>query len=269
MKKLSYAIVVATLLVGGVLTARAQTTDQSQTIAGSDNNDQSASSNWSGKWMNHNIAGVFGVQVTYRHTNLSQINQALNSNGIPSLNDRDIWINLTMDHIHNKWIFEDGIGATPLSTSRIGDLKAKFGQAQAYFRAGYDVTKNSPFRFFPFAGLNFTGAMLHIQDNARTNAASTFSQEILNSTSSKTFYQGNFGIELGAGLDYVIKLKSKSMDCVTVERNIPIGIRAGYYINTSQSDWKVDDHSLNNSPDKKQSAIFVSLNIGLGYNVHK
>ena len=267
MKKFFYSIVVVTVLAG-VFTAHAQTLDQDKAITYADN-DQVTSSNWAGKWMNHNIAGVFGVQVTYRHTNLDQINSALLSNGIPKLRNSDIWINLTQDHIHNKWIFEDGLGATPLTESDNGNIKAKFGQAQAYFRAGYDITKNSPFRFFPFAGLNFTGAMLRIQDYARTNAAATFNSEILNSTSSKTFYQGNFGIELGAGFDYLIKLKSKSMDCVTIERNIPIGIRAGYYINASQSNWKVDDHSLTNSPDKKQSAVFVSLNIGLGYNVHK
>ncbi len=260
-------MVVATALMGGVLTAGAQTTDQEKFTQTADA--QAANADWAGKWMKHNIAGVFGIQVTYRHTNLDQINSALVSSGIPTLRNSDIWINLTQDHVHNKWIFEDGLGATPLTESNNGSVKAKFGQAQAYFRAGYDVTKNSAFRLFPFAGLNFTGAMLNIQDYARTNAATTFNSEILNSTSSKTFYQGDFGIELGAGFDYVIKLKPKNTDCVTIERNIPIGIRAGYYINASQSDWKVDDHSLSNPPDKKQSAVFVSFNIGLGYNIHK
>jgi hypothetical protein len=92
---------------------------------------------------------------------------------------------------------------------------------------------------------------------------------LLNSTASKTFWQPNFGIELGAGFDYVIKLKSKKMDCFEVERNIPIGIHAGYYINAYASDWKVDGYKLQNNANQKQNAVFIAFNIGLGYKVKK
>ncbi|OKS85362.1 hypothetical protein [Mucilaginibacter polytrichastri] len=222
-------------------------------------------------WFSNNIAGAAQVQVTYRNTNLDQVNRILNNNNIPSLKGNDVWINLSMSHVHKQWIFEDGLGVTPLSTSEgTNNIKAKYGQGQAYFRAGYNIAKSDDSRFFPFVGLNFSAAMLKIEDKGRQESTNDFSQELLTSTSSKTLYQGNFGIELGAGYDYLIKLKTKKIDnCVEVQRNIPIGIRAGYYINAARSDWKIDGHSLDNSPDKNQSAVFISLNIGLGYNVRK
>ncbi|NCD69714.1 hypothetical protein [Mucilaginibacter agri] len=222
-------------------------------------------------WFNRTIAGAAQIQVTYRNNNFDQLNRILNNNNIPSLSGNDIWINLSMNHIHKQWIFEDGIGLTPLSTSENGNnLKAKYGQGQLYFRAGYNVVKTPDFRLFPFVGLNFSAAMLKIQDKAREESTNDFSQELLTSTSSKTLYQGAFGIELGGGYDYLIKMKTKRIDnCVEIQRNIPIGIRAGYYINAARSDWKVDGHSLDNGPDKGQSAIFVSLNIGLGYSIRK
>jgi len=220
-------------------------------------------------WFSHQLAGAAQVQVTYRKANLGQLNQILNNNGIPSLGHNDVWINASMSHIHGKWLFEDGIGFTPVTTSDADNLKAKFNQYQLYTRAAYNFSNNPNLRLYPFVGLNFSAAVLDIQDNNRIQSTSDFSQELLNSTSSKTFYQPNFGIELGAGMDYLIKVKSKNMGCFEVERNIPIGIRAGYYINAAQGDWKIDSYKLQNSPDQKQSAVFVSLNIGLGYEIKK
>lgn len=223
------------------------------------------------KWWEkkHDVAGAFQLQATYRQTDLTQLNNGLNSAGLGSVSNNNIWLNLSMSHIHKKWIFEDGLGFTPFSSSETNNVKTRFNQYQAYFRAGYDISTNADFRFYPFAGLNFSEAVLNIQDNAREQNTSNFSQELLNSTSSKTLYQPNFGIELGAGFDYLIKLKPKKMDCFEVQRNIPIGIRAGYYINAYRGDWRINDYKLNNGPDKNQGAVFVSLNIGLGYVVKK
>ena len=221
-------------------------------------------------WFMHNIAGSAMVQVTYRPSKLGQLNQILNNNGIASLPGNNIWINLVAQHIHAKWLFEDGIGFTPTSTSgNNNNLKAKYNQAQLYFRAGYDISKTPSFRLYPFGGINLSLAQLRIQDNNRIDNTSDFSQELLNSTSSKTLYQPNFGIDLGLGFDYLIGVKPKKMECFELERNIPIGFRLGYYINAASHDWKVDGHSLNSSPNQKQSNIFVSVNIGLGYVVKK
>ena len=220
-------------------------------------------------WFKHDIAGAAQIQLTYRKGNITRLNQALANNGIPALKDYDLWINASMSHIVNKWMFEDGLGFTPIATSDVNDLKVRYNQYQAYFRLGYNVSQSSAFRLYPFAGINFSAAVLDIQDNPGIKSVTNFSDEILNSTASKTFYQPNFGIELGAGFDYVIKLKPKRMDRLTVERNIPIGVRAGYYINTYAGDWKINSYSLQNSPNQKQSTVFVSFNIGLGYGIKK
>lgn len=221
-------------------------------------------------WLNHDITGAVQLQVTYRDNNLDGLNQILNKNNIPSLGQNDIWINASMLHIRNNWIWEDGLGFTPITTSQTtNNLKARYNQYQAYLRLGYNVAQNADMRLYPFIGANFSGAVLNIQDNARQQNTSDFSQELLNSTSSKTLYQPNFGIELGGGFDYLIKLTAKKMDNVTIERSIPIGLRAGYYINTYASDWKIDDYGLGGSPNQKHSAVFVSFNIGLGYVVKR
>ncbi|MDB5136468.1 MAG: hypothetical protein JWP37_3071 [Mucilaginibacter sp.] len=220
-------------------------------------------------WFKHEIAGALQIQVTYRKSDLSQLNTALNNGGLPSLSDNDIWINASMFHIKNHLIFEDGLGFTPFSTSEVNNVKTRYNQYQAFFRFGYDVSKNSGYRLYPFAGVNFSEAILNIQDKDGERNVSDFSGELLNTTFSKTLYQSNFGIELGAGFDYVIKLKPKQMDCFTLQRNIPIGLRLGYYVHAASGDWKIDNYKLQGDPDKKQSAVFVSLNIGLGYAIKK
>lgn len=220
-------------------------------------------------WMKRDVAGAFQLQVTYRNTDLDGLNRILNNNGIPSLSGNDVWINASMLHVTHNWVIEDGIGATPVSTSEANGIKTHFQQYQLFLRFGYNVVNNTQWRLYPFAGVNLTGAMLNIEDKNRQNNTSDFSQELLNSTSSKTFFQGNFGIDLGAGLDYLIPLKEKTIDCFTIQRNIPIGIRAGYYIKATDSDWKVGDHSLDNGPTTNKSAFFATLTIGLGYEVKK
>jgi len=220
-------------------------------------------------WFHHQLAGAAQIQVTYRKADLGQINQILNNNGLHSIENNDIWYNASMNHIHGKWLFEDGIGFTTVTTSDNDNLKAKFNQYQLYTRVAYNVSNNPNFRLFPFVGLNFSAAVLNIQDNNAIRSTSDFSTELLNSTASKTFYQPNFGIEFGAGMDYLIKVKPKVTDCFTIERNIPIGLRAGYYLNAAQGDWRVDSYNLQDGPNRKQSAVFVSLNIGLGYEIIK
>ncbi|GAC1302047.1 MAG: hypothetical protein NVSMB24_05950 [Mucilaginibacter sp.] len=252
MKKIFNAAVLIVAL-SGAFTASAQTADTVKTK----------------KWFRHDVAGAAQIQVTYRQSNISQLNNVLNTNGFPSISPNDVWINLSMSHICHNWITEDGLGFTPIATSSQGNVDVKYNQYQAFFRAGYNVSQSSDFRLYPFAGINFSAAVLDVQDKARTQSTPNFSNELLNSTSSKTFYQPNFGIELGAGFDFLIKMKSKKMNCFEIERNIPIGIRAGYYLNTYAGDWKIRNYSLQNGPNQKQSAVFLSLNVGLGYKIKK
>jgi hypothetical protein len=250
MKKLIFTLAV---VLTGVATVNAQNTDTAKT-------------KWGHK---HEIAGAAQIQTTYRPYNLNGLNSSLTGAGISPVLRNDIWIDLSMSHINKKWLIEDGIGFTPFSESEYNGIKTRFNQYQAFIRLGYDVAKSSDFRLYPFAGLNLTAAVLNIQDNNREQNVTGFSQELLNSTSSKTLYQKNFGIELGAGFDYLIKLKSKKTDCFEIERNIPIGFRAGYYINTYTSNWKINNYNLNNGPNNKQSAVFITLNVGLGYKIKK
>jgi hypothetical protein len=222
-------------------------------------------------WLRHNAAGALQIQGTYRQAKLDQLNGILNKNGIGNLPSNDIWINLSMSHIHKNWLFEDGIGATPTSTADgANNLKAKYNQFQFYTRAAYNLSKSSNYRVYPFVGINLSEAMLRIEDRAKTQATSDFSTELLTSSASKTLWNPRFGIELGGGFDYVIKLKEKQMDCYTIQRNIPIGFRIGYYLQVTDSNWKIDNnYNLNNGPNNKQSNIFATLNIGLGYAVKK
>lgn len=220
-------------------------------------------------WGGRNVAGAAQIQVMYRQSDLSQLNTALNKNGIASLNQNSVWLNLSMNHIYKKFMFEDGFGATFPSNVNSSALETTYNQYQLFFRGAYNVSKNANFRLFPFVGINSSVAVLTIKDKAREQSVSDFTQQLLNSTSSKTLYQSNFGVELGGGFDYLIKLKTKQMDCVQIQRNIPIGVRMGYYLNATANDWKLNDYTLTNGAGNKQSAVFVTLNIGLGYVIKR
>ncbi len=225
------------------------------------------------RMMSKEVAGTMQLQGMFRESKLGQLNGILNANGIPSLPDNNYWLNLSMNHIYNRVIIEDGIGASFTSTSapnNANGIYAKYNQFQVFGRAGYNVVKDDNMRLFPFVGLNLSQAMLRIRDDRRTQSTSDFSTELLNSTSSKTLWNPRFGLEFGAGFDYLIGVKDKKIDNYTIHRYIPIGVRLGYYLQTSNSNWKIDgNYNLNNGPNNKQSNVFVNINIGLGYKVQR
>jgi hypothetical protein len=250
MKKFTFALVALALLCSYAAQAQKKDTVSTQ------------------NWFNRDIIGAAQIQLTYRSGNISQLNNALAANGLHTISANDLWINASMHHDWHNWITEDGIGFAPVATSSNNGLDAKYNQYQLYFRAGYNVLQSANAKLYPFAGINFSAGVLNIEDNNGVKSTNSFSDEILNSTSTKTFYQPNFGIELGAGFDYLIPVAPKQMNCLIIKRNIPIGIRAGYYINAYAGDWKINDYSLQGGT-QKQSAVFVSFNIGLGYEITK
>ena len=250
MKKIINGLVITILMLFAV-TAKAQRTDSLKMH----------------DWMHHDFAGAQQIQLTYRKGNISQLDAVLVNNGFPILKEYDFWINASMSHVGKKFMTEDGLGFTPVATSESNSIKIRYNQYQAYWRIGYNVSSNSSYRLYPFAGVNLSAAVLDIQDKTAERSVNNFSNELLNSTVSKTLYQPNFGIELGGGFDFVIKLKPKVMDCVTIQRNMPVGFRVGYYINTYASNWKFDGYGLGRNPNQKQSAVFATFNIGLGYAV--
>ncbi|TSJ40446.1 hypothetical protein FO440_11870 [Mucilaginibacter corticis] len=215
------------------------------------------------------IAGTMQIQGMYRPSKLGQLNGILNANGLASLPDNNYWLNLSMNHIHKRWVMEDGIGASFTSSSTVANgIKSKYNQFQLYGRLGYDVSQTPIFRAFPFVGINLDAAMLRIQDDNRIQSTSDFSSELLNQTASKTLWNPRFGLEFGGGFDYLIPVSDKKMDNITIHRSLPIGIRFGYYLQTSNSPWRIDNnYKLQNGPDNKQSNVFVNLNIGLGYKI--
>jgi hypothetical protein len=219
------------------------------------------------------FAGTMQVQGMYRQSELGPLNNVLNANGIPSLPENNYWLNLSMNHVYKRWLVEDGIGASFMSNSApnsVNGIKAKYNQYQVYGRVGYNVATTPKMRAFPFAGINLSAARLRIKDDAHTHSETDFSPQLLNTTANKTLWNPRFGLEFGAGFDYLIGIKDKVIDNYTIHRSLPIGVRFGYYLQTSNSQWRFDDnYKLNNGPSNKQSGVFVNVNIGLGYKLQR
>ena len=223
--------------------------------------------------MDKEISGTMQIQGMYRPSKLDQLNSILNANGIPALPDNNYWLNLSMNHSRKNWIIEDGIGASFMSNSAANatnGIKAKYNQYQIYGRLGYNVATREKMRAFPFVGLNLSVASLNIRDDNRTQNTNDFSTELLNQTASKTLWNPRFGLEFGGGFDYLIAVSDKKIDNFTIHRSLPIGVRFGYFLQTSNSNWKIDNnYNLQNGPNNKQSNVFVNVNIGLGYKVQR
>lgn len=221
------------------------------------------------RFFSKDVSGAALLQFGYRQTDLGQINGFLANNGIPAISDNNYWINAAMQKRYKKWIGEHGIGFTIPNSSEANGIRARYSQAALFGRMGYNLSNSSDLQVYPFAGINLNLAMFNIKDKTGMQSVSNFNQEILNRTASKTFYQTKFGVDLGMGLDYLIKVKSKEMEYVTIDRSIPVGFRLGYHIGVAQSDFKVDGYKLNNGPTDKNSAFFATVSFGLGYHITK
>src|SRR3954463_10226428 len=101
------------------------------------------------KFAKRDFSGTMQLQGMYRESKLGQLNGILNANGIPALPDNNYWLSLSMNHMHKKFLFEDGIGGSFTSTSAASTangVKAKYNQFQVYGRAGYNVATDKNMR---------------------------------------------------------------------------------------------------------------------------
>src|SRR5258708_767889 len=217
----------------------------------------------------HEFSGGINFQAGYRKNNIDQLNSALGKNGLPTLSNNNIWYNLSFTHDYKRLITELGLGFTIPSKSDANGIKTSYYQNQFFFRAGYNITGSHDFRLYPFAGINVSRAVLRIKDNRPSSNTNDFTNQVLTPTLAKTIHQNNFGIDLGAGFDYLIKLKSKQIEGHEIQRTLPVGIRAGYYIQTSAAKWKFDENSISNSPQQQTNSFFATISIGLGYLITK
>src|SRR6185312_16084948 len=116
MKKLTTLVLGAGILLFSA-TAQAQNSDTTK-----------------GSWFSHSLHGIAGsaqIQATYRYTYMGPLNRILGADGLPTLGTNNFWLNLSMNHIHNNWIVEDGIGFTPWTTNEANGIKTSFNQYQA------------------------------------------------------------------------------------------------------------------------------------------
>src|SRR3954467_13209736 len=89
------------------------------------------------RMMDKEISGTMQLQGMFRQSNLGQLNGILNANGIPMLPDNNYWLNLSMNHMHKRFVIEDGIGASFTSTSapnNANGIYAKYNQFQVFGR---------------------------------------------------------------------------------------------------------------------------------------
>jgi hypothetical protein len=253
-----FIIVLSLIIVSTTFCAKAQNADTASRNKKADH------------WHRFDVAGSFDFQVEYRKNNVDELNSYLTQQGFGALNNNNIWLNLAANKIYaNKLVTMLAIGATPQASVTANDIKVSLWRGQIQIGAGYNLSSSTSYRLYPMVGVNFGDAKLKVKDMGNINNTNDFGEALFNQSASKTLHQHTFAIELGAGFDYVIKLKDKQMDCFTLQRNIPIGIRVGYYLPTYMSNWEVDDHELLNGPEKKVSSFFATLSIGLGYGVKK
>jgi hypothetical protein len=234
------------LLLGGIIHAAAQKADSTK------------------RKTDHFYSSSLNFQVGYQKGNVSQLNQHLVKNGLPTLSGNNTWYNVSFNHDFDHIITEIGFGLSAPSTASSQGIETKYHQDQFFLRIGYNLLSCQTFRLYPFAGVNLSSGSLRINDDGATESVDDFSGQILNQTAAKTITQHNFGIDLGLGYDYLIKLRSKETAGCTTEFFLPIGIRAGYDLQTGAGDWKVSDHALAGGPNEKANAFFIMFSVGLG-----
>lgn len=200
-----------------------------------------------------------------RSRDLSQLNRSLNANGITAVSGNNPWFGLSVEQLFRQRLnLELGVAANASSSGFSQGIEAHYLQSQLFMRFGYNLTKTDNFRFYPFLGLNLSYQSLNLKDNLGINRTSDFNNTLLNYTASKTLDNASFGVELGLGYAYYIPLKTRMKGNVEVKESLPIGLRAGYYLQATSDDWYVEDHALTNGPDKKGSNVFVTLTVGIG-----
>jgi len=136
-------------------------------------------------------------------------------------------------------------------------LKASVGYGYGLFKVGYVIYSKGSLRVFPLFGMGGGGINLRIAD---TGGAPGFDALVKDPGREVNLSAGGLLFDLGLGMDYLLLLGGDEKG----EGGLLFGVRAGYTLSPTKTDWRMTDRDVLRGPDVRITGPYVHLMFGGG-----
>ena len=133
-------------------------------------------------------------------------------------------------------------------------LKATVAGGYGFFDVGYVAYSRGNLRIFPFFGIGGGGLALRI---AQRGPMPTFSEVLDDPGWEVEISAGGILFQVGLGLDWMLTLKER-------KGGIMLGLRAGYILAPTKTDWRMADRDVLGGPDTRLTGPYICLTFGGG-----
>lgn len=200
--------------------------------------------------------GVGGFMFGIHWLKLSELNDDLRSNGFATFNSHQFtYGGGGYGIIGDRFILGGeghGFSQEASNSTYVQSLSGGYG----FFNAGYIVMNTWNFRLFPMVGIGGGVTTLRISEIASL----TWDDIMTDPLREIQVSSGGFVAQIGAGLDYYLKLGEDE----TGEGGLVLGVRAGYTIPFSQADWSMGSQDVIGGPDIGVKGLYLRFMIGGG-----
>lgn len=183
-----------------------------------------------------------GVQVV----DTEELNQLLESRGLPPLSDEHVTLGLGIDQQSGRWLL-GGEAALLLAEEETGDgfersLSGRYGLLEA----GFVFPLADGLRVYPLAGLGRSDL-----DFTTTRDGSVAFDELLEGPGpGSEVSTGGWILQPGLGLDLVTG-------------GFSVGVRGGYVFAPGEAEWEAEEITVEGGPDVGLEGFFVRATLGV------
>jgi len=142
------------------------------------------------------------------------------------------------------------------SPTQVASISGGYG----FFTLGYAVVSTRRLRFFPALGIGGGGINLHITPRM---TSPTFDEVLENPEREVRLLTGSFLINFSLGMDYLIIL-GRSRRARRGEGGFLVGVRVGYILAPSKTNWKMEKVDVIGGPDARLTGPYIQLLLGGG-----
>ena len=201
--------------------------------------------------------GAGGIILGGSKFDLDEVDAALVAQGFEGLDSSDMSAGIWGYKIYDGGIVLGGqvVGSEQITFNDASKTTVNVGGL--VLNLGYIIYQESDLLAFPFVGIGSHNVGVRIVEREATPA---FDDVLLRPSRESEMSSGGLVLQLGLGVDYLLKLGRQS----DTHRGLMLGVRVGYTHDPSEGTWKLRDQDVLGGPDVRSSGPFAYMTIGWG-----
>ncbi|MBL7888111.1 MAG: hypothetical protein JNL24_01090 [Bacteroidia bacterium] len=195
----------------------------------------------------------FGIQVP----TLTELNNSLEANNYPKLNENNFSIGLGMIQMTKKKVIfqqELNVYSQTQSNDSISTSLRSVSFGQSLF--GYSYIQNENFQMYSLFGLTYFNTTLKVTH--AINNGTTFNNYSSTTGNQLEMTTNNFLANISTHFNYLIKLPN-------TKNRLILGVRAAYYLPFDNSKWLMGKTELSESPNINPGGYALNFVLGFSY----